>query len=406
MSTDLNSPKWGRLTKTFVGVFAVTLILIAVWRFQGLVTTLIVAGTIAYILNPIIVWLDRRTLLSRGVAIALVYPLFALLVVALVIGAGFTLYNQAFALIIVVQDILFIEPQVVQTWLNHPVEIGAWRFELSELNLDIEQLSQQLFTWLQFFIGQSALLIRLAASTTLSWIGWLILIFVLSIYFAVDLPRFSYHISQAIHQPGYRRDVERLMEENGRIWQAYLRGRLALALIIGLIFTLIFYFFGVQYALTLGVLAFFLDFFPYIGPTLVVAISTTVAVFQGDNWLGLHPLWFGLIIFIIGVLIQQIEGNWLLPRVVGEALGLHPLLVIVGVIMGGTLAGILGVLLAAPLLATGKLLAIYAWRKMFDLEPFTEPFEGPQPEEEVVNQQNKRGVEREEGTASPQTKIL
>ena len=63
----------------------------------------------------------------------------------------------------------------------------------------------------------------------------------------------------------------------------------------------------------------------------------------------------------------------LVPRIVGESLELHPLVVIVGVLMGSSLAGILGAILAAPVIATLKLLGIYAWRKMFDQPPFPHP---------------------------------
>ena len=64
-----------------------------------------------------------------------------------------------------------------------------------------------------------------------------------------------------------------------------------------------------------------------------------------------------------------------MPRIVGEALDLHPLMVIVGVFMGATLGGIVGAVLAAPVLATLKLLGVYAWRKLFDLHPFPDPEE-------------------------------
>ncbi|MCA9999884.1 MAG: AI-2E family transporter, partial [Anaerolineales bacterium] len=67
--------------------------------------------------------------------------------------------------------------------------------------------------------------------------------------------------------------------------------------------------------------------------------------------------------------------NFLVPRIVGEALDLHPLLVIVGVFMGASLAGIVGAILAAPVLASIKLIGVYAWRKLFDLHPFPEPEE-------------------------------
>ncbi len=373
MPIELSSPKWSSTIKVFVAAFAFLLLGLAVWRFQELVNTLVIAGMIAYILNPLIVWLDRRTLLSRGAAIAVVYPLFALIVLGILVAAGFTIYNQAFGLVGVVQQIILIEPDQIQQLLSQPVKIGAWTLDPSQFNIELEQMTQQLFASAQFLIGQSAVFIRLAASTALNWVGWAILIFVLSIYFAVDLPRFGDQISQAVHQPGYRRDVERLLHETRCIWNAYLRGQTTLAIMVAIIFTVVLNLLGVRYALTLGVLAGILDFFPYVGPIIIVTLSTIVAVFQGDNWMGLDQMWFGMVVLTAGLVIQQIEGNWLNPRIMGGALGLHPLLVMVGAIMGGTLAGLLGVLLAAPVLATMKLMGTYAWRKMFDLEPFPEP---------------------------------
>ena len=81
------------------------------------------------------------------------------------------------------------------------------------------------------------------------------------------------------------------------------------------------------------------------------------------------------------IIIQQVENNFLVPRIVGGALDLHPILVIVGVFMGASLAGVLGAILAAPIVASLKLLTQYAWRKLFDLQPFPEeePPEGIPP---------------------------
>ena len=69
-------------------------------------------------------------------------------------------------------------------------------------------------------------------------------------------------------------------------------------------------------------------------------------------------------------ILQQVENGVLVPRIVGDALELHPLVIIIGVLAGGSLAGILGVILAAPVLATIKLFGSYGARKMFDLPPF------------------------------------
>jgi predicted PurR-regulated permease PerM len=362
-----------------VAAFAFVLIGLAVWRFQTLIGPVVMAGMIAYFLDPVIVWLERRTHLSRGAVIGLVYPVFALMVLGVLFAAGVSIVTQALSLIRVLQEIFWATPEYLAYLSDQPIQFGPWTLDPHQLNLDLLQVFQQAFTAIQPLMSQSAQLIGLAASTTMSWVGWAILIFVLSIYFAIDWPRFYGLISDAIYQPGYRRDVEHLLEEAGRIWNGYLRGRTALAVIVAITFTIILNLLGVRYAIVLGILAGILDFIPYFGPIVAVAISTAVAVFQGSNWLGINPIWFGLIVLLVGLLIQQIEGNWLIPRIVGNALGLHPLLVLVGAIMGGILGGVMGMILAAPVLATIKLLGSYGWRKMFDLDPFPEE-EGEEPE--------------------------
>lgn len=370
MSIHLRSPNWSTPTKLFVAAFATILLGLAVWRFQSIISPLVVAGIMAYILNPLIVLLDRRTPMSRAGAIAIVYTTFALIVMALLTVASVTIYQQTAGLINVIQEIIVNGPSQFETFLSRSITIGPWTFQPDQFEIDFNTLLEQLAAGFQAVLSQSAQFVTAAASMTAGWVGWAVLVFVLSIYFAIDWPRFGGLISDAIYQPGYREDVKRLLAETGRIWNSYLRGQTLLATLMAVIFSIVLWILGVRYAFLLGVLAGILDFIPFVGAFITVALSTAVAMFQGENWLGLSPLWFGLLVLGIGIILQQIEGNWLNPRIVGGALGLHPLLVMVGAIMGSTLAGLLGVMLAAPVLATVKLLGVYAWRKMFDLDPF------------------------------------
>lgn len=372
VNTPLRSPNWSTPTKVFVASVSTILLAMAVWYFQSVIGPLVIAGVIAYILNPVIAWLDNRTPMSRGLAIGLVYLLFALIVVGLLTAASVTIYQQMAGLIDVVQEVISLGPAYFNDLMNRTVQIGPWSFQASQFDLDFSDIWQQLASAIQPMLSQSAQFVTAAASTTAGWIGWSILVYVLSIYFAIDWPRLGNAVSDAIHQPGYRHDAQRLMAETGRIWNSYLRGQTILAVLMGILFTVILWILGVRYALVLGILAGVLDFIPFVGAFITVTLSTAVAIFQGDNWLGLDPIWFGLIVLVIGLVLQQIEGNWLNPRIVGGALGLHPLLVMVGAIMGSILAGILGVMLAAPVIATIKLIGTYAWRKMFDLDPFPE----------------------------------
>ena len=100
-------------------------------------------------------------------------------------------------------------------------------------------------------------------------------------------------------------------------------------------------------------------------------IAITVAFFQTTpNTFGLTNVQLTLLVLGWMFIVQQLENNLLVPRIMGNALDLHPLLVLLGVLMGASLAGILGAILAAPLIATIKLIGLYVWRKMFDLPPF------------------------------------
>jgi predicted PurR-regulated permease PerM len=199
------------------------------------------------------------------------------------------------------------------------------------------------------------------------------LIFVVSLYIAKDSPQLGQTISNLAQQPGYRRDAERLMRDFIKIWDAYLRGQVILGIVIGMVVSLCLSLLGVRYALGLGLLAGVLEFLPVVGPLVSTVAAVIMAFFQADNYLGLGSLNYAATILIVMIVIQQVENNLLVPRIVGDALDLHPLVVMISVIMGASLAGILGAILAAPVVASLKLFGAYAWRKLLDLPPFPEP---------------------------------
>jgi len=105
-----------------------------------------------------------------------------------------------------------------------------------------------------------------------------------------------------------------------------------------------------------------------------------VALFTGSSFLPLSNFWFAALVVGLYILIQQFEGNLLVPRILGRSLNLHPLVVLIGIIVGGSLAGILGMLLAAPVLATLRIVARYVFYRLYDRDPFAEPDE---PVEEI-----------------------
>jgi predicted PurR-regulated permease PerM len=126
---------------------------------------------------------------------------------------------------------------------------------------------------------------------------------------------------------------------------------------------------GVRNSAGLGVLAGVLEFIPIFGPWITAIVSVLVALFQETNPWSLTPVSYALIVLAAGVLIQQIENNFLYPRVIGQSLALNPLVVLLAVLAAGSLFGIVGLLLAAPVVATGRLCLGYLYWKTVGVVP-------------------------------------
>ena len=133
----------------------------------------------------------------------------------------------------------------------------------------------------------------------------------------------------------------------------------------------------------LGLLAGLLEFLPVIGPVVSAGVAVLVALFQSANPWAMSPWLFAVIVLAAMIVLQQLENAVLVPRIVGDALDLHPLVVMIGVLMGASLGGLLGAVLAAPVLASLKLYGVYVWRKMLGLPPFVEEPAPPPPPDQV-----------------------
>jgi predicted PurR-regulated permease PerM len=240
------------------------------------------------------------------------------------------------------------------------------------LTEQLTNLRNQLLPQLRPIVTNTGSVVVGVASTTFSYLSDFFLIFLVSIYMAKDSPHLWPGLQELADQPGYRADAARLLDEFSRIWATYLRGQVILAVIMAVASGVVLTAIGLNYSLALALLIGLAEFLPLIGPAIALAAAVLVALFQPDNWLGLSPLAYGGLVIALIFVLQQIQGTFLTPRIVGNALALHPIAILVGVIMASGLAGILGAVLAAPLLATIKLVGGYIWRKLVDLPPFAD----------------------------------
>jgi predicted PurR-regulated permease PerM len=324
-------------------------------------------------LTPLINFLVDNTPLKRGAAILLTYFVLAIVLIGAAINLGVSTFKQVSNLIDSVPDLL----NNVVDWLSttEVIVIGPFNFQLSTIwgSIDWDALGDQVIATVVPILNQSGRTVVIILSSTAEVLTTILFISIISIYLAFEMGRLGGYISNSVYQPGYRRDTERILREFDRIWRAYLRGQILLAAVIFLAVWVALSILGVQNAFGLGVLSGLLEFLPVIGPFIGTAVAVLVAFFQPDNYLGIDPVYYALLVLGVMMLIQQVENNLLVPRIVGGALDLHALIVIIGVFMGATIAGLIGAILAAPIVASTKLLGTYAWRKMFDLPPFPGP---------------------------------
>lgn len=376
-SSDTNSPAprisppWARTTKIIVIIVALLLLTLAFYLFRGLVRHIIIAAILAYVLTPVFGYVERHTPLKRSLAVVLVYFLLAFSVVTLLVALGIEAVNQVDRLINDLPSIVAELTNKLVVIARQPIVIGPIKIDL--LTMDLTAVRDQFVGIIQGLLVPSSELLASLASGTVSTVLVIVFIFIMSIYIAIDMPRFGGLIADLATEPGYRDDAQRLTGQFSHIWRAYLRGQVTLALIIGMVVWASMTLLGLNNAIAVGIIAGLLEFLPVMGPIIAAVIAILAALLQPDTPFGLNPFSYAAIVLAVMIIIQQIENNLLVPRIVGGALDLHPLVVIIGVLAGTSVAGVLGAILAAPTLATIKLLGSYGWRKLFDLEPFADP---------------------------------
>ncbi len=352
--------KWSDRTKQWVLAGIIVLAAVAFYQFRRILTPVVLALILAYVLNPAVSFLHRRLRVPRTLA-ALVVLLVLLGLIALapilIIPA---LVDQVRGLNLNIQEML----DAAISFLKGPVVIAGFTFETGQL---YEQLSTSLQSVLSSVATSSVSLLLNVASG----LAWFVLVLVLAFWFVKDAPYIRQKVME-LAPVRYQRDMRLLIAEVLRVWQAFFQGQVILCLAVGAAVAVTMGIVGLPYALLMGLIAGVLELIPNVGPTLAAVPAILVALLRGSSYLPLTPFWFAVLVAGLYVLIQQVENNVLVPRIMGYSLNLHPLVVLLGVLMGASMAGVLGIFLAAPTLATLRVIGRYVYRKLLDQEPFPE----------------------------------
>jgi predicted PurR-regulated permease PerM len=355
--------RWGAPTKRIVALILLVLIALIIYRFQTVIPPLVIAFLMAFILDPIVDLLTDRLHLSRGLATTLVF--------LVLIVAGLAIIATPVAIVPSPREIANAVQSVISDTLTSVDEFFKRPLEIGEYSLELSGVYEELSTMVQSYIRTVLQGTFKIAGSIAEGAFWLVFILVASFYLVKDIDGLVKQIDD-LAPPGYRDDFVRLRKQIGNVWHAFLRGQLLLALILAVATAAIFGAIGVPYAWVMGILAGIMAFIPNIGQVVAAIPPILLAFFQGSVFLPLNNLWFAILVAVVYIVINLVYSNVLAPLLMGESLKLHPLVILIAAIVGGLIGGILGMLLAAPTMATLRIISHYIIYRLYDRDPFAE----------------------------------
>ncbi len=347
---------WSRNARALAFLLTALTIGLGLFGIREMIGPLTIAALLAYLLLPAVNLVRRKLGISRRLAVPIVYLVFLTALVLTVVNMAPVVARQARSMTGVFRVRL---PMFLDSLLEPAGAFGLER-QLESFLVELRQSTSMLLN------TQRVFRILNAASTNLAW---LMLILVVTYYLLLDWERLvEWGLRQA--PPGYRRDLRLLHADISVIWQAYLRGQILVMLLLGLLSGLGAAAIGLPRAALLGLLAGLLALIPSVGPTITLAIASTIAWLEGSAFLDISNGWFTLLTILVFSLVQVVEGFVLTPQIMGRRLRIHPGVVIVAVIGALTIGSALLALIIVPLLASLAVLLRYVRNRIYGLEPW------------------------------------
>lgn len=321
--------------ETILKVIGVIAGLWIAWTIRDILVLFLFVLILVSAMSPVV---DRWSQsMSRPVAIGLLYALIIGLILA--------------ALSLIIPPLVL---QIRQLAINLPDYIrvllpsGSLKDVITISQTSLANLSDQLAN-----LGASLY------STTGTVLGTLFTgftILVLSFYMLFEEKGAKNFLLSLIPNDSHRQRIVNTIEKIGNKMGAWVRGQLLLMLVVGVLDLIGLAVLGIPYALTLGIWAGLTEVIPYVGPILGAIPAVALAF-------GLSPL-KGILVLVLFILVQQLEAQILVPKIMQRAVGLSPVIIILAIMVGAKLLGLVGVILAVPLAAGISVLLQEEWPKL------------------------------------------
>ncbi len=347
--------------RVLLGILFVVLLGWLIYLLKPILTPFLAGALLAYLGNPLVDRLQRRGM-SRMAAVAVV---FVSLSAMGVLGVLIMVPLLGLQLQMIVQ-----KTPVFLLWLQQNfVPWVSQQFDLDFGHIEFEQVKETALKGLgQFGDLAGQLLVKITSSglALLVFVGNVALVPVVSFYLMKDWSMLMNRVRQLLPRL-VEPTVVRLARECDEVIAAFVRGQLWVMLSLGAVYSVGLWLVGIPMAFLIGMIAGLASIVPYLGFFVGVTASLIAAFVQYHDWLHL-----GLVFAVFGVG-QALEGMVLTPLLVGDRIGLHPVVVIFAVLAGAQLFGFVGMLLALPVAAVILVLVRYFYQVYLDSNLYGAP---------------------------------
>ena len=329
---------WGAAIFLFLGF---------VWLFSGVLTPFVLGIVIAYLLNPLVKKFATKGV-KRTTSTIIIISIFFSVLTALIVLVAPIIAKESAALIEAMPgylDRVFKAIQPHTAWLQQNFGEGY----MTDAKSFVKENASKILS----VSGGIAGGIAAGGQAVAGMLTTLVLTPLVAFFMMKEWPAITDWVEDLIPRQNEKMIKDLIKQIDGKL-SGFIRGQITVAFFLGLIYAVALTVAGLNYGFLIGITAGFLSIIPMVGSTLGLLVSVIVAWFQAGD-----IQYVGIIgaIFIVG---QIVEGNLLTPKLVGDSVGLHPLWIMFALLAGGSLFGILGMLLAVPVAAVIGVLMSFA----------------------------------------------
>lgn len=384
------SPRWQKSTKRIVIVGLVILSLLCIFLMRNMITPLIFSCLLVFYLKPLVISIQKKFNISYKWAVIIVFGIFLILMIGIIAFSGFSIYGQILNFLDLLNNSMdSLSDKLVDQLGGADSSLGKIILRYFDGIQDL-QINQQVQNLIQR-IGGSVLAFVQNFSSKL---GWLFFTYGFS-FFIVWESKPNVHKPDLINIPGYEYDIEMGRYHLSLIWRKFLWGQAMMMLLTFAIYIVLFVLFRVRYAFILACAAALTQLIPYVGSFLAWGALALVTLFQGNTILGMQPIPYTILVVVLAFLIDKFKDGFIQPKFLADTLKVHPAAVLAAALICARTMGFLGIFLAAPLVATLKLIFRYILQKLKDADPWENivMVDDPIPFKEYLTRQKNKCVE-------------